>query len=105
VYALYKRDEKSGLYLLAALLATMIPAVRAYHFIDMFSMFVCALLGIGVSFILEVARQGPQKTVWKKLAAVSIILMLCIAFVNPIIGSVVIAQYPVVLNSCDRKLY
>jgi len=93
LYALYKRNEKSGLYLLAALLATMIPAVRAYHFIDMFSMFVCALLGIGVFFILEVARQGPQKTVWKKLAAVSIILMLCIAFVNPIIGSVNEVRY------------
>jgi asparagine N-glycosylation enzyme membrane subunit Stt3 len=87
VYALHKRNERSGMYLLAALLATMILAVRAYHFMDMFSMFVCASLGIGVSFILGVARQKDQKSVWKKLAAVSVILMLCIAFVNPVIGS------------------
>ncbi len=88
VYALYKGNEKSGLYLLATLLGTMIPAVRAYHFMDIFSMSMCASLGIGASFILEIAGQGQQKAVWKKLAAVSIILMLCIAFVNPFIGSV-----------------
>ncbi|RJS75408.1 hypothetical protein CW713_12240 [Methanophagales archaeon] len=44
--------------------------------------------GDRASFILEIAGQGQQKAVWKKLAAVSIILMLCIAFVNPVIGSV-----------------
>jgi asparagine N-glycosylation enzyme membrane subunit Stt3 len=93
VYALYKRNVKRGLYLLAALLATMIPAVRAYHFIDMFSMFTCASLGIGASFVLGVARQKDQKSVWKKLAAVSVILMLCIAFVNPVIGSLNYVRY------------
>ncbi len=88
VYGLYKRDRKSGLYLLAALLATMVPAVRAYHFMDMFSMFVYISLGIGASFILEgIARQELQKTVWKKLAAVAVILIIVIAFVNPVIGS------------------
>ncbi len=93
VYALYKRDDKYGLYLLAALLATMIPAVRAYHFMDIFAMFVCTSLGIGASFILEVARQGPQKEVWKKLAAVCVILILCIAFVNPVIDSLNYVRY------------
>jgi asparagine N-glycosylation enzyme membrane subunit Stt3 len=87
VYALYKRNEKYGLYLLAALLATMIPAVRAYHFIDMFSIFVYTSLGIGASFILEIARQGQQKLVWKKLAAVVVLLIFGIALVNPVIGS------------------
>jgi hypothetical protein len=46
VYGLYKRDSRSGLYLLAALFATLIPAVRAWHFLDMFSMFVYISLGI-----------------------------------------------------------
>ncbi len=87
VYALYKRNEKYGLYLLAALLATMIPAVRAYHFIDMFSIFVYTSLGIGTSFILEIARRGQQKLVWKKLAAVVVLLIFGIALVNPVIGS------------------
>ena len=93
VYALYKRNESSGLYLLAALLVTMVPAVRAYHFMDIFSLFVYASLGIGASFILEGARQKDQKSVWKKLAAVSIILLLCIAFLNPVIGSVNEVRY------------
>ncbi len=93
VYGLYKRNEKHGLYLIAALLATMIPAVRAYHFIDMFSMFVYATLGIGASFILDVARQKEQKLVWKKLAAVAVILILSIAFVNPVIGSLNDVRY------------
>jgi len=87
VYALYKRNEKYGLYLLAALLATMIPAVRANHFIDMFSMLVHTSLGIGASFILEIARQRQRKLVWKKLAAVAILIIFGIALVNPVIGS------------------
>jgi asparagine N-glycosylation enzyme membrane subunit Stt3 len=91
-YALYKREEKSGLFLLAALLATMIPAVRAYHFIDMFSIFVYVALGIGASSIVEVAR--AQRGVWKKMAAVSILLALCIVFVNPVIGSLNEVRYP-----------
>ena len=93
VYALYKRNEKHGLYLLATLLATLIPAVRAYHFMDIFLIFVCASLGIGASFILGVTRQKDQKSVWKKLAAISIILLLCIAFVNPVIGSLNYVRY------------
>ena len=87
VYALYKRNEKYGLYLLAALLATMIPAVRANHFIDMFSMFVYTTLGIGASFILGVASQEEQKLKWKKLAAVAVLIIFGIALVNPVIGS------------------
>ena len=86
VYGLYKRNEKHGLYLIAALLVTMVPAVRAYHFIDMFSMFVYATLGIGASFILDVAKQKEQKFVWKKLAAVAILIIFGIALVNPVIG-------------------
>ena len=94
VYGLYKRDSRSGLYLLAALLATMIPAVRASHFIDMFSMFVYISLGIGTAFILEaIARQEQQKSVWKKLAAVTVILIVVIAFINPVIGSVNEVRY------------
>jgi len=89
VYALYKRNEKSGLYPLAALLATMIPTVRANHFMDIFSMSVYGgFFHIGNYRTGTITGQGLQKAVWKKLAAVSIILMLCIAFVNPVIGSV-----------------
>ncbi|KAF5432276.1 Asparagine N-glycosylation enzyme, membrane subunit Stt3 [Candidatus Methanophagaceae archaeon] len=93
-YGVYKRDSRSGLYLIAALLATMIPAVRAEHFLDMFSMFVYISVGIGAAFILEaIARQERQKTVWKKLASVAVIMIIVIAFVNPVIGSVNEVRY------------
>jgi asparagine N-glycosylation enzyme membrane subunit Stt3 len=89
VYGLYKRDGRNGLYLIAALLATMIPAVRAVHFMDMFSLFVYISLGIGASFILErIQGLERQKSVWKKLASVAVIVIMVIAFVNPVIGSV-----------------
>ncbi|NQE45120.1 hypothetical protein C5S31_03730, partial [ANME-1 cluster archaeon GoMg2] len=94
VYGLYKRDGRTGLYLFAALLATMIPAVRAYHFMDMFSMFVYISLGIGASFILErIQRQERQKAVWKKIASVAVIVITVIAFVNPVICSVNEVRY------------
>ncbi len=94
VYGLYKRDSRSGLYLISALLATMIPAVRAWHFLDMFSMFVYISLGIGTAFIIEaIARQERQKAVWKKLAAIAVIVILVIAFLNPVIGSVTEVRY------------
>lgn len=93
-YGLYKRDSRSGLYLISALLATMIPAVRAWHFLDMFSIFVYISVGIGAAFILEViARQERQKAVWKKLAAVAVILIMVIAFLNPVIGSITEVRY------------
>lgn len=87
VYGLYKRAEKRGLYLLAALLVTLVPAVRAYHFIDIFSMFAYTALGIGAAFIVERARRNEQKFVWKRLATVAVLIILGIAFVNPVIGS------------------
>ena len=94
VYGLYKCDGRNGLYLFAALLATMIPAVRAYHFMDMFSMFVYISLGIGASFILErIQGLERQKAVWKKLASVAVIVIIVIAFVNPVIGSVNEVRY------------
>jgi len=86
-YGLYRRNEKRGLYLIAALLVTMVPAIRAYHFIDIFSLFVYITLGIGASFIVEKARRNEQKVAWKKPAAVAVLIILGIAFVNPVIGS------------------
>ena len=87
VYSLYKRNEKRGLYLIAALLVTMVPAIRAYHFIDIFSLFVYITIGIGAAFVVERARRNEQKFVWKKLATVTVLIILGIAFVNPVIGS------------------
>ncbi|MFZ2070911.1 MAG: STT3 domain-containing protein [Halobacteriota archaeon] len=87
VYGLYKRDEERGLYLLVALLVTLVPAVRAYHFIDIFSMFAYTALGIGAAFLVERARRNEQKFLWKKLVAVAVLIILGIAFVNPVIGS------------------
>nr|QNO55251.1 hypothetical protein AJDLPONB_00005 [Methanosarcinales archaeon ANME-1 ERB7] len=67
----------------------MIPAVRAGHFMDMFSMIVYISLGIGAAFIIErIQVLEPQNAVWKKLAAVAVIVIIAIAFVNPVIGSV-----------------
>ncbi|MBN1762323.1 MAG: hypothetical protein JW878_04500 [Methanomicrobia archaeon] len=86
-YGLYKRDEKSGIYLIAAPLVTMVPAVRAHHFIDIFSLFVYITLGIGASFIVERAKKNEQKVAWKKPVAVAVLIILGIAFVNPLIGS------------------
>ena len=94
IYGLYKRDSRNGLYLFAALFATMIPAVRAWHFMDMFSMFVYISLGIGAAFIIErIQGLEPQKAVWKKLAAVAVIVTIAIAFVNPAIGTVNEVRY------------
>jgi asparagine N-glycosylation enzyme membrane subunit Stt3 len=87
VYGLYKRAEKRGLYLLAALLVTLVPAVRAYHFIDIFSLFAYTALGIGAAFIVERARWNEQNFAWKRLAAVAVLIILGIAFINPVIGS------------------
>ncbi len=95
IYALYNRDEQHTLYLLAALIVTMVPAIRAYHFMDIFSIFVCISLGIGAAFILDVARQGPRagEGVRKKLAAGCFILILCLTFINPVIGSLNYVRY------------
>ena len=87
VYCLYKRAEKRGLYLLAALLVTLVPAVRAYHFIELFSMFAYTALGIGAAFLVERARWNGQKFVWKRLAAVAVLIILGSAFINPVISS------------------
>jgi hypothetical protein len=86
-YDLYRRNEKRSLYLSAALLVTLVPAVRAYHFIDIFSLFVYITIGIGVAFIVERARRNERKFAWKKPAAVAVLIILGIAFVNPVIGS------------------
>jgi hypothetical protein len=57
-------------------------------------MFVYILLGIGAAFILEcIARLERQKSVWKRLAAVAVIVIIVLAFVNPVIGSVNEVRY------------
>ncbi|HUV02854.1 MAG TPA: STT3 domain-containing protein [Desulfobacteria bacterium] len=97
-YGLYRRNEKRGLYLIAVLLVTLVPAVRAYHFIDIFSMFVYLTIGIGASFIVEKARRNEQKAAWKKPAAVAVLIILGIAFVNPVIGSLPALRFSYTIN-------
>ena len=99
VYGLYRRNEERALYLLAALLVTTVPAVRAYHFIDLLSMFVYTTLGIGVSFIVEKVRRKEQKLVWEKLAVGAVLIIFGIAFVNPVIGSLHEVRYSYTIKS------
>lgn len=85
MFALFKTDKMDklnnirGIYLLSLIIVTLIPAVKAYHFLDIFSMFAFVGIGIGAVYIfnrVDTIKQDRPRQFSKAIIIIIVSLML-----------------------------